>query len=95
LKIVNGSLNSIVEYMNPDTDKSSVQAVDANRIKVNDTIYRFKDNFTIYLINAAGSVSVIGYDDIKTDQIYSNVAVYLDKTLGYGGKAEVIVLKEL
>ena len=95
LKIVNGSLNSITEYMIADTNKSLVQAVDSNRIKVNDTIYRFKENLNIYLLGADGSVSVIGYDDIKTNQIYSNVAVYVDKSFTYGGRVEVIVLKGL
>ena len=85
---------SSCEVMAPEVQGTLVQAVDAERIRIDNNVYRFKENISVYLINDAGEIKSTGVYDIEAGKLYGKVSVYLDKPYAGSGRAEAIVIRE-
>ena len=79
---------------NPDVTASSIQAYDSRRIKVNDNVYWFGNDLTIYYKDANGNVTPVTMSDFDNQSVYpySRVYLYLDKPGSADGKVKVVVL---
>jgi hypothetical protein len=88
----------IIKVMNNasvDAMGATVQAVDRRRIQVDDKVYFFDNNLSIYLRDKDGEISSINLVDIKKNQPYRSVALYRTRGDGlYHEKISMIVLIE-
>lgn len=94
VKMANNAVSSIVDLLTPASTDNEITAIDTKRIKVNDNIYFFKNNFTLYRIDSTGNILTTSINDIEVPAGFGKVAVYLDKTQYYGGKVEAVVIFE-
>lgn len=94
VKYIEGNITEVIESAIPVVESETVQAIDNKRIKINDVIYPFKDNITIYLKDNTEKITLKGVDYIDTDNTYGKVSVYLDKPLEKKGKVETLVIYE-
>ena len=85
---------SIQEVEKPVIEAMSIQAIDSGRIKLNSTVYQFRNDVAIYYKDDIGNVTVMGVDDIETGKLYGKVSIYLDQSPYYGGKVALIVISE-
>lgn len=93
-KLSISGIDSIIENRLPGVKATKVQALDAKRIKINDTVYWFKNNVPVCFKDYKGEVTVKGLMDIKTNQEYDKVELYFDKPVSDGGKVEAIIVYE-
>ncbi|MCR4434558.1 MAG: S-layer homology domain-containing protein [Clostridiales bacterium] len=89
VEMANNSVNKIVEIPNADAKGVAVGAIDEKRIMVNGNVYRFRDDVKIYFKYYNGVCAEKGINDVKTNWVYGQVDVYLDRP---GGKAELVVI---
>jgi hypothetical protein len=71
-----------------------VQAIDSSRIRVENATSLFKSDMIIYFKDKEGKIKTIGKNDIKTDNLYWEVSVYLDKPAASGGMVELLYIRE-
>lgn len=90
----NGKISFIQEKETPFSSNTTIQAIDAYRLRINNINCWFKSNSTIYFIDVNGAIKKIGTKDIKTTNYYNDVSVYFDKPSAQYGKAEVVIIKE-
>lgn len=91
---MNGNIvNNILEIKYPDTQSSMIQAVDKDRIRANSRSYTFADDKLIYLLDQAGKIKTIETSQLRTDELYDQVAIYTDIAFASGGEAELIVVR--
>ena len=88
----NNLVNHIVGSKWADASSSTIQAFDGNRIRISDKTYNLKNNVQIYFRDNLGNLSLKGIGDIDIKIMYSNVSVYLDKPLNYGGEVDTIII---
>jgi hypothetical protein len=94
VSFANGVVNYIFDTLTPDVTTTKIGAIDAKRIKINDTIYRFKTNVDIYYKDILGNITIKGTNDIDLTKTFSSVKIYLDKPLSSNGKAILIFISE-
>ncbi len=94
LKLSKGSIDgdSIIGYGAEKTG-TMIQAFDSQRIKIDGRVYWFKNNLSVYHVDASGNVTVKTIADLKSNVTYGKISLYLDKPSASGGKVEVIVLR--
>jgi len=90
----NNTITHIKGTVNPEVQSTSIRAIDAKRVRINDSVYLFKNNITIYYKDYKGDIKQIGINDIDLTKTYGWVAVYLDKPGEIDGRAEVIFISE-
>ena len=86
------AINNIIEIKYPDTQAAVLQAIDADRIRVNSLTYKFSDSKMIYLTDG-GSVKTIETSQLKTNQLYGQIAIYTDVPAASGGKVEMVIIR--
>lgn len=94
VEYVNNTVTRIVDWLVPEKEATKVQAVDKKRVKIDEIIYPFKENITIYFKDSKGEVTTKGIKDIDTTKFYGKVSVYLDKPLEQKGKVVALVVYE-
>lgn len=94
MKMYNNSINSFVQIKDPDALGWFVQALDSKRIMINNWVYMFNPEMTVYLVDYAGDISVKKVADIVTgtNAAYTSVKLYCDRPLNNGGKVQTIVI---
>ncbi len=92
VKFINDKILSIYDIENPWAQSSKADAIDTSRIKLNSKIYKFDSSISIYFTKSDGTYELKGVNDIKTDEDYSRISVYLNKSYKFGGKAEIIIV---
>lgn len=75
-----------------DVTATGIQAVNGKKIKVENMVYRFKNNITVYYKDLMNNVTVKTLGDIDTSRTYSEVALYSGSNSH--GKIEVIIMRE-
>ncbi|MCX7920876.1 MAG: S-layer homology domain-containing protein [Clostridia bacterium] len=90
----NNNVNYVLYSDSPEVTATRIQAIDSKRIKINNSVYLFKNNIAIYYKDISGNVSPIGINDIDVSTQFTNVSVYLDKSLESNGKVEMIVINQ-
>ncbi len=83
-------IDSVLGMAIVDYRGTSIEAIDAKRIKMNGTTYRFRDNISIYKKDASNNITAIGKDDIDTSKTYKDVSVYTDRN----NKVKMIFITE-
>jgi len=72
---------------------TNIQAIDSRRIKLNDHIYFFNKNISVYYKDPNGTITAKTLADLDTNKTYQNIAVYTDSGTGTG-KVNVIYVSE-
>ena len=90
-----GSANtfSYIDIKYADTIASLIQAVNADRIRVNNITYRFADNKNIYMVDSEGNYNAIEISQLKVNHLYGQVEIYTNVSSTSGGVVEMIVVK--
>lgn len=94
VSISGGQISSYAGIVSFDGEGTKIQAIDAKKIKLNDNIYKFRNDVVVYYLNTSGTFSVKAIGDIDITQTYSKVDIYLDKSLNYDGKVKMIVITQ-
>ena len=94
MKMYNNNVSSFNQIKNPDGLGWYVQAIDSKRIKMNNWVYMFTPDVTIYLKDYAGNLTAKKIADIGvgTNASYGSIKLYCDRSLNNGGKVQTIVL---
>lgn len=88
----NDKILSVERIINPWVESAKVIAIDSTRIKINEKIYQLKSGAVVYFRDYNGSFTRKGTNDIVPGKIYGKVSLYLDKSLKYDGKVEMIIV---
>ena len=94
VKMYSGNIDSVVKTRKPEIASDSVQAFDSKRIKINDKVYWFSNNITVYFVDYSGNISVKSIADLDVNLLYGKISLYLDDSANNSGKVEVIVVKQ-
>jgi hypothetical protein len=92
VKIVNNSINTILNGVTLGATCGTVSAVDPLRIRANATTYWLSSNVAVYFEDSQGNFTQKSLSDIITNAGYSLVSIYLDKAQINGGKVVAIVV---
>jgi hypothetical protein len=92
VKMTGNRIDFAVNKKSPVIKDTYFQALNSRKIKVNNKVFKFKDNVAVYYKDFARNITVKTLGDIELNRIYGSVAVYLDN--GTDGKVEVIILSE-
>lgn len=76
----------------PGIKGSSIQAIDSRRIKIDGTIYFWKNDASIYYVDSNGSISLKAITDNDILKSFSRVEVYWDNTSNK--KVQTVVIFE-
>ncbi len=70
-----------------------VQAVDSKRIKIDNEIYMFSSNISVYFNDYSGKLTAKTVNDIRTgpNPGYESIKIYTDRPLDNGGKVTMMV----
>jgi len=94
MKMYNNNVSSFGQIKNPDALAWYVQAIDSKRIKMNEWVYMFNSDVTIYLKDYSNNLTVKKISDIVlgTNSGYGSIKLYCDRPLNNGGKVQAIVI---
>lgn len=94
MKTYNNNISSFEQVKDPDALGWYVQAVDSKRIMLNNWVYMFSPDMTVYMIDYAGNLTTKKVADIVkgTSPQYSYIKMYCDRPLNNGGKVQTIVI---
>ncbi len=79
-------------YCNVWDSKKVVEAVNSTRIRIGGRTYRFSEGACVYIKKNNGTYETIKTDAIETGKSYDSVSLYLDRSLQYGGRVELIII---
>jgi hypothetical protein len=94
--MVNMSGNSISEIIAeavPDTKATTIQALDKDRIRVNQRTYSFSDKISIYKITESEKLEVVKLSQLW-NEASGTIYLYTDTDYQLGGKVELIVIED-
>lgn len=94
VEYLNNAIRSILETEYLATYSNRLEIVEADRIKVNSTIYYFNKKPVIYFRDYAGNYTLVSINDITANKYYNSISIYLDKPLSYGGKVDAILVQQ-
>jgi len=94
INMQNSKITSIIDTITAIDKGRKVDAIDSKRIKMNGTIYWFSNTASVYLKDETGNIKLIGTEDVDLSLNYTNVDIFYDKDIGYGGKVAAVVLTE-
>jgi hypothetical protein len=89
-----GEIDSFNEVKVPDNTGWVVQAVDDNRIMINDWVFSLNSDITFYFMNADGSISRGSKTDVILNYTYNSIKMYCNRPLSNGGKIQAIVFNK-
>ena len=93
IKLNENNVDSIKEIISSVDSSREVQAVDSSRIRINDKVYSYHNNMTIYKLTSDLSWKAITPNELKKGFDNGNVSLYLDRPLNEGGKVVAIVVR--
>ncbi len=93
MKMYNNKVSSFNQISNPDGQGWYVQAIDSKRIKMNEWVYMFNPDVTLYVKDYSENITAKKVSDINigTAAAYGSIKVYCDRPLNNGGKVQLIV----
>lgn len=88
--------DTVVEYNHVTNSEDSgwyVQAIDSKRVKINNIIFPFSNNLTVYFNDYSGNLTVRSLSDIKTgpNPGYGSIKIYTDRRIDNGGKVQMLI----
>lgn len=87
-------IDSILQSKSPAVTATKVQAVDGRRIKIDDKVYYFSNNISVYHRSVSGAITAKTLSSIDTAQTYQRVCLYNDTASDPTGKISIILLVE-
>ncbi|MDP4180438.1 MAG: S-layer homology domain-containing protein [Bacillota bacterium] len=69
---------------------TKIQAFDVKRIKINDKVYRFRNDMVIYKKGIDDAISIVSKDDIDSSKTYGDVSIFTD----YNNLVKIILITE-
>lgn len=93
-KMTNSGIDEISQFMFTTITASSIQAIDARRVKLNGTVYYFNNNFSIYSRDTYGTISAKTLADIDTIKTYQKVSLYTYDINDATSKVSILLLDE-
>ncbi len=94
MKMNNNKISSFNRLKDTDSAGWYFQAIDSKRVKMNNSIYMFGPEVTIYAKDYSGNLTVKNIADIAIGENsqYSSIRLYCDRPLNNGGKVESIII---
>lgn len=91
---MNGNQVAGLDYsLQPAATSTVIDAVDASRIRINETVYTFHEDVAVYRVSDSGTVSTLSISDLTKGALYRSIGVYLDRPSANGGKVIAIILR--
>ncbi len=87
-------IDSILQSKSPTVTATKVQAVDGRRIKLNDKVYYFSKDISVYHRSVSGTITAKTLSAIDTAQTYQKVCLYNDTASDPTGKINIVLLVE-
>lgn len=94
VRMNSSGIESLDGYRNPNVKGTNVQAVDGRRIKINDKIYFFSDDISVYIRDPQRNIIAGNLGDIDLSRTYKQVGLYFDRNKKSESKVAMIVLWE-
>ncbi|HEY9059798.1 MAG TPA: S-layer homology domain-containing protein [Pseudobacteroides sp.] len=88
---MSGGIDAVLGITYSYNKSTKIQAYDMKRIKINDKVYRFRNDMVIYKKGIDGGITVIGKDDLRTDKTYVDVSLFTD----YNNMVKMVLLSEI
>lgn len=84
-------VSMILDQKKADVTGTGIQAMNGKKIQINNKVYRFKSNLTVYHKDFMNNITVKTLGDININRTYSSVSLYFGNN--EDGKVEVIMLQ--
>jgi hypothetical protein len=91
-KMNSTGIESMVQSLASFVSSHTVQAVDSRRIKINDTIYYFDSDITLYHMDADYNITLGTLADIDVNETYDQVALYTNGSID--SDIQMIIIKD-
>ncbi len=93
MKMNNDTVAGYNHITNSEDSGWYVQAIDSKRVKINNIIFPFSNNVTVYFNDYSGNLTVRSLSDIKTgpNPGYGSIKIYTDRRIDNGGKVQMLV----
>lgn len=88
-----GSIDTISEIRYAEASTYKADAVNVSRIKISGTSYDIAQNVQVYFAYPSGNYTLGTINDIEAGRTYSNVSIYLDRSLYNGGRVDTIIIR--
>lgn len=94
MKMYNNKINSFSQLKNPEGQGWYIQAIDSKRIRMNDWVYMFSTDMSVYIKDYSGNLTSkkIADVDVGTNADYTSVKLYCDRPLNNGGRVQSIII---
>lgn len=87
-------IDSVIQTMYPAVTGTTVQAYDARRIKMNNTVYFFGDHVSVYYKDSDGNISTESLSTIDTSRTYQKVSLYTENGSDTDSNVNIVYLIE-
>ena len=88
---MSGGIEAVLGITYSYNKSTVIQAYDSKRIKINDKVYRFRDDMVIYKKGIDDNVTVISKDEMVRDKTYADVSLFLD----YNNMVKMILISDV
>lgn len=88
---MSGGIEAVLGITYSYNKSTKIQAYDAKRIKINDKVYRFRDDMVIYKKGIDNGITVISKDEMSRDKTYADVSLFID----YNNMVKMILISEV
>jgi hypothetical protein len=88
---MSGGLDSVLGITYSYNKSTKIQAFDMKRIKINDKVYRFRNDMVIYKKGIDDAITVISKDELNTGKTYVDVSLFTD----YNNMVKMILISEI
>ncbi|HEY5583560.1 MAG TPA: S-layer homology domain-containing protein, partial [Ruminiclostridium sp.] len=94
MKMYNNTISTFNQIKNPDGLGWFVQAIDSKRVKMNDWVYMYSPDMTVYIKDYSGNLTAKKVADIAigSSANYGSIKLYCSRPLNNGGKVQAIVI---
>ncbi len=94
MKMYNNNVSSFNKVEDPNGLGWYIQAIDSKRLKMNNWIYMFNSDVTVYLKDYSGNLAAKKLSDIVigTSANYGSIKLYCDRPINNGGKVQTIII---
>lgn len=84
---------AVDKQLTPYAAISNIDAVDSSRIRFNGRTYSYHKNLSVYEHGSGGSWNAVGTSKLMKESQNYQVEIYLDKSIDFGGKVVMMIIK--
>jgi hypothetical protein len=88
---MSGGVDSVLGITYSYNKSTNIQAFDMKRIKINDKVYRFRNDMVIYKKGIDDAITVISKDELNTGKTYVDVSLFTD----YNNMVKMVLISEI